>query len=329
MAVYTRLSDEEIAAFLTRYNAGQLVSAKGIAEGIENTNYLLHTRDGAFDHRYILTIYEQRVDANDLPFFLDLTEYLAVRDIPCPRPLHASDGKIIQPLAGKSAALICFLEGKGNPKITPQHTAQLGALTAQMHLAAKSFPQSRRNNWSLGGWQKLFEKFEARADEISEGLGEQIASELEFLRANWPCDLPAGVVHTDLFPDNVFFDEKARSPAISGVIDFYFACHDLWAYDLLIAMNAWCFDEKFAFVPARAKALFDAYQSHRELTAEELEAMPVLARGAAMRFLITRSYDWLNTPKDALVTPKNPMEYLAKLRFHQGIDDACAYGVAA
>ena len=329
MAVYTRLSNDEIAAFLARYNVGELVSATGIAEGIENTNYLLQTQEGKFSRRYILTIYEQRVDASELPFFLDLTEYLAVRDIPCPRPLHANDGKIIQPLAGKSAALISFLEGKGNPHITPAHTAQLGTLTAQMQLGAKQFPQSRKNNWSLGGWQKLFDKFEARADEIAEGLAEQIAVELEFLRANWPCDLPAGIVHTDLFPDNVFFDEKSREPTISGVIDFYFACHDFWAYDLLIAMNAWCFDEKFTFVPARAKALFDAYQQHRELTEEELAALPVLARGAAMRFLVTRCYDWLNTPKDALVTPKDPLEYLAKLRFHQGVGSASAYEVAA
>ena len=278
--------------------------------------------------RYILTVYEQRVDVAELPFFMDLTTHLAVRGVPCARAVSALSGKVILPLAGKSAALIYFLEGKGNPDITPAHLTQLGTLCAQMHLAAHSFGGSRRNALGLGGWQRLYERFAQRADEICEGLSEEVAAELEFLRANWPCDLPAGVVHTDLFPDNVFFDEKAKTPTISGVIDFYFACHDLWAYDLLIAMNAWCFDAQFQFVPERAKALFVAYQQERSLTEEECEMLPVLARGAAMRFLVTRCYDWLNRPEGALVTPKNPMEYVAKLRFHQQVKNASDYGVA-
>ena len=318
MAVYTRLEQEQIAAFIARYDIGELVSATGIAEGIENTNYLLVTQHGKFSRRYILTIFEQRVDSSELPFFMELKEYLAVRGIPCPRPVHASDGEMIQPLAGKSAAIVSFLEGRGNPAITHEHTAELGTLCAQMHLAAKQYPYMRKNALSVGGWQKLFDKFEARADEISPGLAEVISAELEFLRANWPCDLPAGIVHADLFPDNVFFDVEEGVPAISGVIDFYFSCHDFWLYDLVIAMNAWCFDENFEFVPLRAQALFDAYQHVRELTEEEVEALPVIARGAAMRFLVTRCYDWLNRPEGALVTPKDPLEYLAKLRFHQG-----------
>jgi homoserine kinase type II len=327
VAVYTHLSDDEIAAFLASYDMGVLVSAKGIAEGIENTNYLLETKSGSATERYILTVYEQRVDVSELPFFMDLTTHLAVRGIPCARAVTARNGKVILPLAGKSAALIYFLEGKGNPDITPAHLSQLGGLCAQMHVAARSFGGSRRNALGLGGWQRLYERFAARADEICEGLSEEIAAELEFLRANWPCDLPAGVVHTDLFPDNVFFDEKAKTPTISGVIDFYFACHDLWAYDLLIAMNAWCFDDQFKFVPARAKALFAAYQQERALTEEECEMLPVLARGAAMRFLVTRCYDWLNRPEGALVNPKDPMEYVAKLRFHQKAKSASDYGV--
>lgn len=323
MAVYTHLSDDEIAAFLACYDVGDLVSAKGIAEGIENTNYLITTTN----KKYILTVYEQRVDTKELPFFMDLTTHLAVFGVPCPRAVTANDGEVILPLAGKSAALISFLEGKGNPEITPAHTAQLGTLCAQMHMASRSFAYSRRNPLSLGGWQRLYEQFATRADEITENLSEEVAAELEFLRAHWPCDMPSGVVHTDMFPDNVFFDENTKEPTISGVIDFYFACHDMLAYDLMIAMNAWCFDAHFAFVSARAKALFDAYQEVRTLTQEEIDMLPVLARGAAMRFLVTRCYDWLNKPEGALVNPKNPMEYIAKLRFHQQVQSAAEYGI--
>lgn len=324
MAVYTPLSNADIAEFLSHYNVGTFASAQGIAEGIENTNYLLTTQKPDGSHtRYILTIYEQRVKREEIPFFLQLTQYLSDKGIPCPRPIIATGGEMILPINGKPAALIQFLEGKGSPAITPAHMSEVGAMLARMHLAARDFPQARPNNLSLDGWEQLAAKTAARADEVSHGLASTIATELAYLRAHWPKNLPGGIVHADVFPDNVFFDGAGT---LTGVIDFYFSCTDAWVYDLLITMNAWCFDEAdHRFVPERAAALFASYQSVRRITQPELDAMAVLARGASLRFLLTRLYDWLNPVPGALVTPKDPAEYLAKLRFHQRVRDPKDY----
>jgi len=309
MAVYTPLSKNEIRAFLAHYAVGTPVSARGIAEGVSNTNYLVQA-----DKRYILTIFESRADPKDLPFFMDLTSWLAERGIPAPRPIRAKNGKTILPLKGKSAALVEFLEGKNNPNITLYHMRQLGTLAAHMHLAAKDFPRKRANALSLSGYKELFAKIEKRCDQIKPGLAKTIRDELTYLQKNWPKDLPSGVVHADLFPDNVFF----KQDELSGVIDFYFACNDFWMYDLMICMNAWCFNGVHTFLPSRAKALLQAYHKVRPITQKERKAMPLLARAAAMRFLLTRSYDWLNPVAGAVVTAKDPMEYLEKLAFHQG-----------
>jgi homoserine kinase type II len=309
MAVYTKLTNNDIRAFLAQYKVGALTSAKGIAEGVENTNYLIV----AGKERYILTIFESRTDPKELPFFLGLTEWLAERDIPCPRPVHGKNGKVMYPLKGKSAILVQFLQGRNNPNVSNYHLQQLGAMSARMHMAAKGYTKKRPNILGLAGWKRLFARVEKRCDEITPGLADLIRKELSYLEKNWPSKLPSGVVHADLFPDNVFF----KGDELSGVIDFYFSCNDAWMYDLMITLNAWCFDGSHRFVGNRAKALLQSYHAVRPITPEERAAMQVLARGAAMRFLLTRTYDWLNRIPGAVVTPKDPLEYAAKLIFHQ------------
>lgn len=327
MAVYTKLSAKEIEAFLTQYDAGELVSFKGITEGIENTNYLLVTSQKGEERQYILTIYEQRVDPTELPFFLGLTEWLADRGISCPRPVKGNGGGTIFTLKAKPAALIHFLNGRGSPHITPFHMELVGELVARMHLAAEGFPMTRRNALSVDGWQVLFKRFRQQADSITPDLEHDMAEELAFLEEGWPSGLPQGVIHADIFPDNVFFiDGNTDQPILSGVIDFYFACSDFWIYDLMICMNAWCFDAGHQFVPERAQTLLSSYNRLRPITQAERAAMPLLGRGAAMRFLVTRGYDWLNRVDGALVNPKDPMEYVAKLRFHQRVRSNREYG---
>jgi len=323
MAVYTPLSQNEIEDFLSQYDIGGLDSFEAIAEGIQNTNYLLLTRRS----KCILTLYEERIEAKDLPFYLGLTEWLADRGIKCPRPIHGKDGRMVYPLKGKPAALVEFLEGSNNPAITTRHMELTGGLIARMHLAAEGFLQTRRNVLSLDGWRSLFSRFRGEADGLYAGLEKTIAQELDYLENHWPHGLPSGVIHADLFPENIFFTSGKEGLSISGVIDFYFACNDFWVYDLAICMNAWCFDGQWRFAPERAGALFKAYQHVRPLSGAERSALPALARGAALRFLLTRAYDWIYRVPGALVTPKNPMEYLAKLQFHQHDGHYGEYGV--
>lgn len=310
MAVYTKLTSKDISEHLAGYSVGTLTSAHPIAEGITNTNYLIKTSKG----RYILTLFEQRTDPAELPFFMKLTEHLAGRGIPCPKPVVGKDKQTISVLKGKSAVLVEFLEGKGSPTVTDYHIRQLGELTALMHLAAADFRGKRANALSLSGWKKIHATIGGYCDKVIPGLDGIIKKELTFLEKNWPKNLPSGVVHADLFPDNVFF----KNDQLTGVIDFYFACNDFWMYDLIICMNAWCFNGDWKFLPGRARVLLQAYHNIRPITREERAAIPVLARGAALRFLLTRTQDWLMHDPDALVTPKDPGEYLAKLRFHQG-----------
>jgi homoserine kinase type II len=319
MAVYTEVSDEDLSRFIAGYGVGELLSFKGIAEGVENTNYLVRTSGGSF----ILTLYEKRVSRADLPFFLSLMEHLARSGVSCPVPVRNVEGESLSELAGRSAALITFLEGLSVRRPRPEHCAGVGRALAELHLAGQSFPSTRANALGLSGWRPLYERFSARAHEIAPALGRVIEDELGFLERSWPAGLPHGVIHADLFPDNVFF----RGDALSGLIDFYFACNDALAYDLAICLNAWCFEPDFSFNLTKGRAMMKAYEGVRRLTAQERTALPLLARGAAMRFLLTRSYDWLNTPKDALVHPHDPIDYLRRLRFHQGVARAEALGL--
>lgn len=320
MAVYTQVDDAELIAFLATYDLGELLSCKGIAEGVENSNYFLHTGAGSF----ILTLYEKRVAEADLPFFLGLMEHLSRQGVTCPQPVKNRAGQALGRLAGRPAVIVTFLEGYSVHHPEPVHCAALGAALAQLHLAGAGFPMRRANALSVSGWRPLFAPAAARADDVAEGLGETVESELAHLERNWPDELPGGVIHADLFPDNVFF----IGDRISGLIDFYFACTDAFAYDLAICLNAWCFDDSHCYQPEKGMALLDAYRGLRPLSRAEIEAFPLLARGAAIRFLLTRYVDWLNVPKGALVRPKDPREYLAKLRFHRGVADARAYGLS-
>jgi homoserine kinase type II len=319
MAVYTEVSDQELEEFLAGYDLGAPLSCKGIAEGVENSNFMLGTERGT----YFLTLYEKRVAPADLPFFLGLMEHLAARGIPCATPIRDRKGKALNQLAGRPAAIISFVPGMWHKRPTATHCAALGQAAARMHQAASDFPLRRPNALSVQGWRPLLEASAPRAHEVQAGLTDELQTELAFLEANWPKNLPQGVIHADLFNDNVLFLQDR----ISGLIDFYFACNDALAYDIAICLNAWCFEADRSFNITKARAMLTAYQRERALTAEERQALPLLARGAALRFLLTRLYDWLHTPADALVKRKDPLEYLHKLRFHRGVRDIGAYGI--
>ncbi len=319
MAVYTEVSDDELAHFIASYELGALLSYKGIAEGVENTNYLVHTEKGP----YFLTLYEKRVAPADLPFFLGLMEHLAKAGLNCPTPVHDAEDRMLGTLAGKPAALVTFLEGVWIRRPQPRHCAAVGQAMARMHLAGRSFGLARANALGLAGWAPLYARFQPRAEEIAAGLPSVIEQELDHLQANWPAGLPQGIIHADLFPDNVFF----IGDKLSGLIDFYFACNDALAYDVAVTLNAWCFESDHAFNMTKGQALLKGYQSVRPLEPAEREALPLLARGAALRFLLTRAHDWLHTASDALVSRKDPQEYLRRLKFHRSIRSASEYGL--
>ena len=315
MAVYTEVGDDDLFAFSAEYDIGEFLSCKGIAEGIENSNFALTTSTG----NYILTLYEKRVDPKDLPFFLNLMDHLDAAGIPCPTPIHGRDGEALRQLCGKPAAIFTFLSGMWPRRITPDHAAELGRAMAELHLAGADFAMTRANALSLESWRPLLAKSTERADEVAPGLAGELAGELDNMEASWPKDLPSGVIH----PDNVFF----REAKLAGLIDFYFACTDMFAYDLGVCLNAWCFEPDLSFNITKARRLLTAYRKVRDFSTAELAALPLLARGAAMRFLLTRLYDWLYTPGDALVTRKDPLEYLARLRFHRDIKGPAEYGL--
>ena len=317
MAVYTEVTDEELAAFIAGYDVGELLSYKGIAEGVENTNYVVHTTREPL----ILTLYEKRVARSDLPFFVGLMEHLAGKGVPSPVPRHDRKGETIGELAGRAAALVTFLEGFWVRRPKAEHCARVGEALARLHGAGADFNGKRPNALGPSGWHPLFDRFRDRANEISPGLAGVIADELAALLPAWPQNLPSGVIHADLFPDNVFF----VGSELSGLIDFYFACNDAFAYDLAICLNAWCFEPDHAYNMTKGRALLKGYEQVRPLTAAERAALPMLARGPALRFLLTRSYDWLNTPKNAVVSPHDPIDYLRRLRFHQSVGSIAGY----
>ncbi|MBI1868667.1 MAG: homoserine kinase [Methylocystis sp.] len=320
MAVYTEVSDAELIAFLATYDLGELLACKGIAEGVENSNFYLHVSAGSF----ILTLYEKRVAQEDVPFFLALMEHLAAHGLNCPRPVRNSAGAALGRLAKRPAAIVTFLDGYAIHHPNVAHCAALGEALAKLHLAGAGFPLRRANALSVEGWRKLFAPAAARADEVAAGLEQIVTAELDHLERLWPRHLPLGVIHADLFPDNVLF----VGDRISGLIDFYFACTDALAYDIAICLNAWCFDANGSFDAAKSRALLDAYRALRPLERREIEQLPVLARGAAVRFLLTRFVDQLEAPRGALVRLKDPLEYLTKLRFHQKVATAADYGLS-
>jgi homoserine kinase type II len=319
MAVYTAIDDASLDTFLAAYDIGRAVSLQGITEGVENSNYLLITERG----RFILTLYERRVDSADLPFFLGLMGHLAAKGVPCPTPVHGRDGEALRQLCGRPAAIVSFLEGVSPRRVLPAHCAALGQALARLHLAGAGFAMARPNALSVDGWRSLFEACRAGADRVLDGLEAEIDQELAELERAWPPALPRGIIHADLFPDNAFF----QGERLTGIIDFYFACVDLIAYDLAVCLNAWCFEPDGAFNITKARQMLAAYRAEREFTPAELAALPLLARGAALRFLLTRLFDWQNRVEGALVRPKDPLEFLEKLRFHRGVSGPGAYGL--
>ncbi len=321
MAVYTEVSDEALARLASTYDIGTITALKGIAEGVENTNYLLSSTRA----HYILTLYEKRVDARDLPFFLGLMEHLAARGLSCPLPVRTRDGRMLMELEGRPAALVTFLDGVWlrNPGVA--HCRAVGAAMAQMHAAGHGFALQRRNALAHAGWQQLAAKLGDDAERVAPGLQQQISLELAYLGRTWPQALPTGIIHADMFPNNVFF----MGGELSGLIDFYFACTDILAYDLAIGLIAWCFGHDHRWDPAKADAMVAGYQSVRRLSEAELLGLPLLARGAALRFLLTRTYDWLHTADTALVRRLDPLEYRDKLSLLQSIEHPSELGLPA
>lgn len=310
MAVYTQVSAEALSALLSGYDVGTLVSAKGIAEGVENSNYLVDTSAG----RFILTLYEKRVDSADLPFFMALLDRLADRGLPVPRAIRDRAGAQIQEVAGRPACLIEFLPGVSVTHPTPAQAHATGAALGRMHAALTDFPLRRPNALGLTGWRDLASRCGADLDQIAPELGRRVSDELAWLDRNWPAALPQSVVHADLFPDNVLM----RGDRVTGMIDFYFACSDVRAWDLAVTHSAWCFEnDGTAFHADRAASLIAGYDETFGLSEDERAAFPALARGSCLRFLLTRAWDWLNTPADALVTRKDPLAFLRRLDFYR------------
>ena len=305
MAVYTQVSAEALAAFLALYDVGELVSAKGIAEGVENTNYLIDTTQA----RFILTLYEKRVNAADLPFFMALLDHLADRGLPVPRAIRDRSGAQLQSVAGRPACLIEFLPGVSVSTPSSAQAHATGTALGQMHAALADFAPMRPNALGLPGWHALAARCGNDLDRIAPGLQRRVADELGWLDRHWPAALPVAAVHADLFPDNVLL----RGDAVGGIIDFYFACTEVRAWDLAVAHCAWSFGPGNVFREDIGQALIAGYCSTFDLTDDECAAFPALARGACLRFLLTRAWDWLNTPADALVTRKDPIAFLRRL----------------
>ena len=309
MAVYTEVSDADLANFLADYPLGQALSFKGIAEGVENSNFLLETETG----RFILTLYERRVKPGDLPYFLGLMEWLAARGYPCARPMADRGGVTLKVLAGRPAAIVTFLTGLSARRPTTDHCVEAGEGLAWLHEAAQGFALHRDNDLGQVAWAGMAPALRDRSEALKPGLAEVINRDIEFLDQAWPSGLPTGVVHADWFPDNVFF----HAGRFAGAIDFYFAADDQLAYDLAVALNAWCFEADGSFNITAARALLRGYERRRPLQPEEKLALPVLARGAAMRFFLTRLADWGDMREGALVRPKDPLEYERKLAVHR------------
>jgi len=327
MAVYTQVSDEALAAFLADYDLGNPLSFKGIAEGVENSNYYLETTTG----RYILTLFEKRVNADDLPYFIALKQHLSAREYPCPEPIMGKDGKALRMLEGRHAVIVSFLEGLSPRRPNVSQCRALGEGLARMHVALADFDMRRENALGPSSWRRLWAGRDASAEAILEGLGRLVEEDLAAVASANPdqLPLPRGNIHADLFPDNAFF----LGDTFSGAIDFYFACTDALAYDLAVCLNAWAFEDGAAgqasgiqFNFSKGAALIAGYESVRPLEDAERDALPILARGAALRFFLTRLVDWSDTPEGALVRPKNPLEYAGRLAFHRKVSSAAGYG---
>ena len=318
MAVYTDIDDITLSTLLDEYDLGPPLAFKGIAEGVENSNFLLETPKG----RFILTVFEKRAKREDLPFFMGMMGHLSAKGFPAPLPVPAKDGNPLRTVQGKPAVICTFLQGMSPRRPDADQCRALGQALGRFHVALGDFRLRRPNDLSIGAWPNLWEGRDAEADALSPGLSSQIDGDMAFLKASWPKTLPGGAIHADLFPDNTFFlDGK-----LSGVIDFYFACSDFLAYDIAVCLNAWCFERRGEFNLTKGRALISSYETVRRLEPRERAALPILARGAAMRFFLTRLVDLAATPKDALVKPHNPLDYAERLGFHRQAKSPEDYG---
>jgi len=320
MAVYTDITDEELGGLLADYDLGAPIGFKGIAEGIENSNFLLETETG----RYFLTVYEKRVREEDLPFFLGLMQWLAQHGFPCATPIADRSGALLKTVRGKPCALVSYLSGLSVRRPSVAHCREAGASLAWLHQAGEGFGMTRANDLGQAAWAPLFSTLKDQAEALKPGLAATLDGDLERLAARWPEGLPTGVIHADYFPDNVFF----QAQRFVAAFDFYFACTDTYAYDIAVALNAWCFEPGGDFNITAARQLVAGYESRRPLSEAERAALPVLAHGAAMRFFLTRLHDWRATPAGALVKPKDPLEYERKLAVHRASPDLVLFGAS-
>jgi homoserine kinase type II len=320
MAVYTKVTLEDANEFLDKYyDLGKLVSITEITQGVENTNYVIETNNC----KYILTLYEQRVSSSDIPFFIDLLVHLDKRDIVCPKPIIMKSKRYTENLNGRHAAIFSFLYGKSTINIKNEHCSLVGQTLADIHQKTVNLDIYRDNNLSFNHWSNLYKSIKYPIKNLKNNLDKEIVKELNFLTSNWPQNLPRGIIHGDLFPDNIFFDASS----LSGVIDFYFACNEFYAFDIAICINSWCFEKDNSFNITKARHLLEGYKKFRDLSLDELYYLPILCRGSALRFLLTRMIDWQRDDKRALVIPKDPLEYFNKLRFHQSVLSVKDYGI--
>ena len=316
MAVYTKLSKIELNEFFTKYDLGKLLKYEGIKEGIENTNYFIQTEKG----KYILTLYEKRVEEKDLPFFIGLMKNLYDKKFPSPKPIINKNGSYISDILKKKAAVVSFLDGRAKKILSPDDCCEVGISTAKMHLITKNLSGKRENKLSVNSWRMLFNKVKNECSKIHTNLPNVIEKNLTEVEEKWPKDIPSGIIHADLFSDNIFF----KSNKLSGIIDYYFACNDYYAFEVAICLNALCFEgdnANLSFNVTKAKRFIDGYSSVRKLLDEEKNSLKVLCQGAAIRFLLTRVFDFLNLSEGALVKIKDPLEYLKRLEFHDNVKD--------
>ena len=314
MAVYTKLSEEQLKDFFLKYNLGKLLNYKEIREGIENTNYFINAEKGKF----ILTLYEKRVDEKDLPFFIGLMKNLFDKNFPSPQPIINKNGNYISEISGKKAAIVSFLEGNSKKVLNPENCYQVGMNTAKLHLITKNLSGKRQNKLSIDSWRKIYNKVKKDCSKIHQNLPDIIEKNLDIIEKKWPKNIPSGIIHADLFPDNIFF----KGNELSGIIDYYFSCNDYYAFEIAICLNALCFEgrsENLSFNVTKAKKFIDGYSSLRRLSEEEKESLKILCQGAAIRFLLTRVFDYLNLIEGAIVKIKDPVEYLKRLEFHNSV----------
>ncbi len=314
MAVYTKLSENNLKDFFSKYNLGKLLKFRGIQEGIENSNYFVKTDSGKF----ILTVYEKRVEEKDLPFFMGLMKNIFNKNFPSPEPIINKNGNYITEIFGKKAAVVSFLEGASKKNLTPDNCHEVGIYTAKLHTITKNLNIKRTNRLSINSWRLIYRKIQRDCSKIYPDLTKIIERNLEVIEDKWPKNIPRGIIHADLFPDNIFF----KGSKLTGIIDFYFSCYDFYALEIAICLNALCFEgknENLSFNVTKAKKFIDGYSSIRKLTEEEKESLKILCHGAAMRFLLTRVFDYLNLTEDALVKIKDPVEYLKRLEFHNSV----------